>query len=63
MFTTTKKLWQLGGSKAVIIPNDWLSKFGDVAEVLLQIDDCSIIIKPLPTSLTANRSTKKEATQ
>jgi antitoxin component of MazEF toxin-antitoxin module len=61
MFTTTKKLWQLGGSKAVIIPNDWLSKFGDVAEVLLQIDDCSIIIKPLPTSLTANLRTKTEA--
>ena len=48
MYTITKKLFTNGGSQCIVLPAEWLSKFGDVKEVLLVVDDSGIIIRAVP---------------
>jgi hypothetical protein len=62
MSTYTKTLYDLNGSKAMIIPKKWLDKFGDIVEVLVDEIPGKLVITPLPntTSLTAKRRTKNE---
>jgi virulence-associated protein VagC len=52
MLTVTKKLFDNGGSKAVILPGDWLKKYAGLTSVLLQVSDTEIIIKPILTNET-----------
>ena len=57
----TKKLTRQGGSLMVTLPKAWLDQFGEVSEVMMDIRNCSILIKPKCTSQTANLRTKTEA--
>jgi antitoxin component of MazEF toxin-antitoxin module len=56
----TKKLTRQGGSLMVTLPKAWLDQFGEVSEVMMDIRNCSILIKPKCTSQTAKRTTLSE---
>jgi hypothetical protein len=63
MLPITKKLLNIGGSKAVVLPDAWLKQFPGIVEVLLCVDAGEVLVKPSPNSVTANLRTLKEVSK